>query len=353
MRDPAAPRAQSAPPIQSAPTGKAHGLEIADRARPERPSPTPLRSSPVERHGRLRVRGSHLVDEADRPTVLRGVSLFWSQWQPQFYNASALQWLRDDWRATVIRAPLGVHRGGYLENPAGELNKIQRVIDAAIELGLYVIVDWHSHKLEFDAACEFFGGIAKRYGNAPNILYETWNEPLKGYGWAPHIKPYHEAVIASIRAYAPQSIAIAGTEDWSHRLDGPMSTPLALQNVVYAFHFYSASHGSWMRARAREALKRGVPIFVSEWGASEASGGGRMDWREASRWLQFLNEHRVSHVNWSIADKLESSAALLPEAPSGGQWKEQHLSASGQLVREMLRTSANQSAEMACRTTCR
>jgi endoglucanase len=60
--------------------------------------------TPVERHGQLQVQGNRIVEQREEPVVLRGMSLFWSQWQPEYYNASALRWLRDDWNISVIRA---------------------------------------------------------------------------------------------------------------------------------------------------------------------------------------------------------------------------------------------------------
>lgn len=47
-----------------------------------------------------------MVDRHGDPVVLRGMSLFWSQWQPQYYNASAVRWLRDDWNINVIRVAM-------------------------------------------------------------------------------------------------------------------------------------------------------------------------------------------------------------------------------------------------------
>ncbi len=43
-----------------------------------------LAQTPVERHGQLQVQGKGIVDQRGEPVVLRGMSLFWSQWQPQY-----------------------------------------------------------------------------------------------------------------------------------------------------------------------------------------------------------------------------------------------------------------------------
>lgn len=291
----------------------------------------------VERFGQLGVRASHIVSAAGCVAQLRGVSLFWSQWISQFYDARTIRWLRDDWCIDVIRAPLGVHRDGYLAHPAREMRKIATVIEAAIELGIYVIVDWHAHDPEVDAACEFFGRLASEYGAHENLIYEIWNEPEGRYSWARDIKPYHERVIDSIRTHDAHNIIVAGTPHWSHRVDFAARDPLAHANLAYALHFYAGSNKQTLRVIARAALDAGIALLVTEWGTCRADGRGRVDRDETLRWLDFLEEHRLSYVNWSIVDKDEAAAALRPGASPAGGWDEQQLSESGVLVRRQLR----------------
>ena len=84
--------------------------------------------TPVERHGQLRVEGNRLLGAHGRPAVLRGMSLFWSQWKGGFYNADAVRWLADDWRVDVIRVAVAVEPGGYLNHPEREWRKADRAI---------------------------------------------------------------------------------------------------------------------------------------------------------------------------------------------------------------------------------
>lgn len=73
--------------------------------------------TPVERHGQLHIEGTRVVDAQGKPVTLRGMSLFWSQWIPRYYNEATLRRLRDEWGITVIRAAMAVEHGGYLTNP--------------------------------------------------------------------------------------------------------------------------------------------------------------------------------------------------------------------------------------------
>src|SRR4051812_50168733 len=100
--------------------------------------------SPVERHGRLSVKGNAIVDEHGRPVVLRGMSLFWSQWGGQYYNADCVKWLRDDWHCTVVRAAIGVGSGGDPKKPPGEGGKGQTGLPAATQFGVYPGVGRHA-----------------------------------------------------------------------------------------------------------------------------------------------------------------------------------------------------------------
>ncbi len=297
------------------------------------------KGSVVEKHGRLRVKGNRIVDRSGKPVVLRGMSLFWSQWMGQYYNAAAVKWLRDDWGCTVVRAAMAVEHGGYLRNAQREKAKVFTVVQAAIDLGIYVIVDWHDHNAHRHTreAKAFFAELAKRYGKYPNVIYETWNEPLNAHDWRKVIKPYHEAVIPVIRKHAPQSLIVCGTQRWCQDVDKAARDPLAFDNVAYALHFYAATHKQSLRDKAAAALKAGAALMVTEWGTSEASGSGKLDYAETRKWLDFMDRNQLSWCNWSVADKRETSAALQPRASGKGGWSADTLSRSGTLLRTELR----------------
>lgn len=105
-------------------------------------------SSIVDLYGQLQVKGSQIVDQNDNPIALHGMSLFWSQWIGKYYNYDCIKWLRDDWKCTVVRAAMGIESGGYLSNSDTEMARIVDVVDACIDLGIYVIIDWHDHHAE-------------------------------------------------------------------------------------------------------------------------------------------------------------------------------------------------------------
>ncbi|MBC8053472.1 MAG: glycoside hydrolase family 5 protein [Sphingobacteriaceae bacterium] len=307
----------------------------------EKPAVVISTDPPVIQFGQLKVQGNKILDKNNKPVQLRGMSLFWSQWEGEFYNESLVKWLKNDWRCTVVRASMGVGmpEGGYLKYPAAEKQKVIAVVEAAIKEGLYVIIDWHDHTAEqnTEASKAFFSEMAERFGDKPNVIYEIYNEPLD-VSWVNVIKPYSEAVIAAIRAKDPDNLVICGTRNWSQQIEEPANNPINDVNVAYSLHFYAASHKQWLRDRTLAALNKGIAVFVTEFGTSEASGNGTFDQTETNNWFTFLDQHKISWCNWSVADKTETSAALKPGASGTGGWTESQLSPSGIFIRQHLRT---------------
>ncbi|MGX1928979.1 glycoside hydrolase family 5 protein [Flagellimonas sp. 2504JD4-2] len=294
--------------------------------------------SAVVEYGQLSVNKNKMVDKNGTPVQLRGMSFYWSQWVGKYYTAETVKWLKDDWQCNVIRAALAVEHGGYLANPEVEKQKIVTVIDSALEHGLYVIIDWHDHNAEnhSDEAIAFFGEMAQKYGHYPNVIYETYNEPLK-LSWSNVLKPYHDAVIAEIRKYDPDNLIICGTPNWSQDVDDVIFSKIDDPNVMYTLHYYAATHKKALRDKALVAINNDIPLFVTEYGVSEANGDGTINAEEAEIWWNFLDEHGISHLNWSIADKDELSAALKPGASTTGDWPLSDLTTSGTMIRNEIR----------------
>lgn len=293
--------------------------------------------SVVDLYGQLRVDGNRIVSEDGEPVILRGMSLYWSQWKPEYYNEDCIEWLKEDWKCTVVRAAMAVDAGGYLQNPEEEKNKVYDVVEACIDLGLYVIIDWHDHEAENheEEAVAFFSEMAEYYADEPNVIYEIFNEPLQ-VSWTDVVKPYSEAVIEAIRVYDPDNIIIAGTPSWCQEVTAPVSDPLDYDNIVYALHYYATTHIQWLRSRSATALSNGLALFVSEFGTCEYTGDGVINYTENEAWFDFMEENMISWCNWSIADLTETSAALHPGASGTGGWSEEDLKESGAYIRDLI-----------------
>ena len=309
-------------------------------------------TSPVERYGQLRIEGVKLLDQHGKPVQLCGMSAFWLNWEGgAFANADTIAWLRKDWGISVFRAAVGVEmENGYLDNEAATIQKVDEIVQACVEQGIYVIIDYHTHfaNADMDAAKRFFDRMSKIHGHLPNVLYEPWNEPEQ-VSWSDTVKPYMETIVDVIRKNDPDNIILAGTPWWSAHPDEAAEDWLDDPNAMAVLHFYTGTHKQDIRDRADLALQKGVPVFVSEFGVSIYDGGGGEDrnvyFKEADRWMEWMDANSISWANWSLCDKNESSAALVPGAVKNGNWEAGDLSASGQYIRTQCRMRASRSVE--------
>ncbi|KQW97400.1 glycoside hydrolase family 5 protein [Flavobacterium sp. Root420] len=292
----------------------------------------------VKHHGRLRVQGTQLTDQNNNSVVLRGMSFGWHSMWPRFYNEKAVSWLKKDFHCNVVRAAMGVELGqlSYIKDPEFSKQKIEAVVNGAIKSDIYVIIDWHSHNINLKEATEFFNEMSKKYAKYPNIIYEIFNEP-DHESW-PEIKAYAEEVIKVIRKNDPDNIILVGSPHWDQDVDLPAADPIkGYDNIMYTMHFYAATHGKDLRDRTDEALKKGLPIFVSESAGMEASGDGPLNMKAWQEYIDWIENRKLSWITWSVSDKDETCSILKKSAKSEGKWKDEDLKEAGIKVREFLR----------------
>ncbi len=300
-----------------------------------------LYAQPVKNNGKLSVKGTFLVNEKDNPVVLRGVSYGWHNWWPRFYNVESVKWLADDWKCTVVRAAMGVGpRGSYTDKKEWSKEKIEAVVNGAIESGIYVVIDWHSHEIKQEEAVVFFAEMAEKYGKHPNVIYEIFNEPVND-SWE-KVKTYSIAVIKAIREKDPDNIILVGSPHWDQDIHLVADDPITgFTNLMYTVHFYAATHGKELRDRSDYALKKGIPIFVSESAGMKADGNSAIDYQSWNSWIDWMEANKISWITWSIADKNETCSMLKPSASDTGNWQNSDLKESGLKTREMLRAYGN------------
>ncbi len=289
----------------------------------------------VSYHGNLEVSDVNLIDQVGRSVVLRGMSSHGMQWYPQFARCESILTTKQA-GANVFRIAMYTEEGGYLTNRA-VIKDVIRAVDDTLMHDMYAIVDWHilydndplSHMKE---ARIFFDNISKHYKDSPGVIYEICNEPNgTEVTWSKNVKPYAQKIIPYIRNNSPDSIVLVGCPNWSQDVDICAADPLEFDNIMYTLHFYAGTHGDELRSKCKKAIEMGAPIFASEWGTSAADGNGGVFLNESDVWLNFLDKHHISWCNWSLADRDETSAALLPSAPPDS-WTETNLSQSGQYV---------------------
>ncbi|MCM1179301.1 MAG: glycoside hydrolase family 5 protein [Clostridium sp.] len=303
----------------------------------------------VEKNGALKVSGTTLVSQKTGKAVkLQGVSTHGINWDVgyPYISKSAFQTLRNSYGVNAIRLAMytqdydgyctGAGSASQQEVQKKLKERIDKGVQAATDLGMYVIIDWHvlqdkDPNVYKKQAKTFFKEMSAKYAAYDNVLYEICNEPNSGTTWS-EIKKYAKEVIPVIRANDPDAVIIVGTPNWSQDVDIAADSPLSYENVMYAMHFYSATHKSDMRNKLQTALDKKLPVMVTEYGVSEASGNGSIDTKEAGKWLDMLDKNDISYFAWSLSNKAESASLLKAGTKKKSGWKTSDLSKAGKWV---------------------
>ena len=302
--------------------------------------------TPFDNHGQLSVKGTDIVDESGSKYQLKGVSTHGITWFPDYVNKDAFQSIRDDWDANLVRLAMYTDTGdsnGYCSG--GDKDSIRGLVDAGVtaatELGMYVIIDWHilndnNPNSHIDDAKEFFDDVSAKYSSNHNVIYEICNEPNGGTSWA-DIKSYAEIIIPVIRKNDKNAIIIVGTPNWSQDVDIVSEDPITgYDNIMYAVHFYAATHKDDLRNKVKTAISNGLPVFVSEFSLCDASGNGGIDYDSSDEWFDLINDNNLSYASWSLCNKNETSALIKPDSTATSTITIDDLSDTGKYVRDKI-----------------
>jgi endoglucanase len=303
-------------------------------------------SNVVDKNGNLRVIGTNLCNQSGTPIQLRGVNTHGPQWYPVTINQTIPN-LAETWSISIVRLAMYVEDfkngdfwNGYLAHKEDIKATICDMADDAIAAGIYVIIDWHIHNnpTNFtDDAVDFFTEMSGRYGSYPNVLFEICNEPE--YTDWPVIKEYANQVIPAIRnndSDSNENIIIVGTPNWSQDVHIAADDPLSgYTNIMYALHFYAASHQQTYRDNVKYALNKGLPIIATEWSACDYDVSYN-NFTEGLTWVNLLNSRNISWINWSFCNRDDASAILKPGVSIAGPWANGDLTATGLWVKQRI-----------------
>ncbi|MBR1393098.1 MAG: glycoside hydrolase family 5 protein [Ruminococcus sp.] len=299
---------------------------------------------PLQKYGRLKVCGDRLTGEKGETVRLFGMSTHGLAWQPKYVCRECFEALRDEMGCECIRLALYTHqyKGYCTDGDKEELYAlVKKGIDLAIELGIYVIADWHilmeeSPLTYADEAERFFASLSAEYPGCPNLIYEICNEPNGVATWE-DIKAYAERIIPVIRANSPEAVVAVGTPEWAQRCELALADPLDFDNVIYTLHFYAATHGKFLRDRAEKCLEAGLPIFVTECSITEATGDGAPDMESAAKWAELLDLYQVGMIGWSLSAGFDQSSVFKQGCEKLSGWSDEDLKPTGKWFREIFR----------------
>jgi hypothetical protein len=288
-------------------------------------------TGPVSYYGELKVRPkTPFIDGAKSGAraQVRGVSFGWSctTWESsRFYNANAVERMAKDWKAEIVRAAYGItpapadnstcfpNREYSDADAIANRERVETIVDAAIEQDVFVIIDWHSHNAQNETQQSkiFFEYMAQKYGGYDNVIFEVYNEPLN-VTWE-SIKSYAEEVIPVIREHS-DNLILVGTPSYSQKVQDAIGKKIKDDNLGYVLHFYAASHNvDLWRDNMINAINDTMPLFITEYGTTHSDGGQSDNYNthnaaRSDAWHTFMDGRRISSVAWNINDKYEGSA---------------------------------------------
>ncbi|SMF23877.1 Endoglucanase [Alteromonadaceae bacterium Bs31] len=205
----------------------------------------------------IRVEGNRFVDEEGKTYVFRGVNISdpdklkkQDKWSKAHFAAAKA------FGANTLRVP--VHPIAWRERgKQGYFELLDQAVLWANELGLYLILDWHSignlhsglfqhpmYNTTMQETAEFWRQAAFRYKNVPTIaIYEIFNEPtlysgqLGAVSWQKW-REINEGLISIIYAHDTSVIPMVAGFNWAYDLKNVKKQPIRAEGIAYAAHPY-------------------------------------------------------------------------------------------------------------------
>jgi aryl-phospho-beta-D-glucosidase BglC (GH1 family) len=199
----------------------------------------------------IRVQGNHFVDPEGKTVLFRGLAIsdpdkleMQGHWNKEHFVKVK------EMGTTLLRIP--VHPVAWRERGgAAYVKLLDQAVGWATELGMYVIIDWHSignlttgvfqdpmYDTNREETYAFWRAMSRHYnGHNTVAFFELFNEPA-AFGtvsWEDW-KKMVEQEIAVIRANNQQAIPLVAGFDWAYDLTPLRLNPIAAEGIGYTVH---------------------------------------------------------------------------------------------------------------------
>ncbi|PIQ21089.1 MAG: glycoside hydrolase [Cytophagales bacterium CG18_big_fil_WC_8_21_14_2_50_42_9] len=203
------------------------------------------------------VKGNSFVTADGKTIVFRGLDTSDpdklardGHWNKEYFEAMK------SWGANMVRFP--VHPTAWRkQGKENYLKLLDQGVQWATELGLYVIIDWHSignlrtemyqsdmYETTQKETLEFWRTMATHFkGNTTVACFELFNEPTVMNGqigtctWA-QWKALNEEMITIIRANGAKAVPLIAGFNWAYDLTPVMNDPINAEGIAYVSHPY-------------------------------------------------------------------------------------------------------------------
>ena len=282
--------------------------------------------NPPEALSKLSVKGNAFVNETGETLVFRGLNTSdpdklasQRRWNKAYFEEMK------SWGANVVRFP--VHPAAWRKrSPAYYLELLDQGVAWATELGLYVIIDWHSignlhtemyqqgpgYETTQKETFEFWRMIAQHYKDHTTVaFYELFNEPTVYNGqlgtctWE-QWKALNEEMIGIIRANGGTGIPLVAGFNWAYDLRPVRENPIDAAGIAYVSHPYPQKRPQpWEEQWTADwgFVKEKYPLILTEIGfAGEEERGAHIpvisDESYGEAITRYCDTRGISYVAW-------------------------------------------------------
>ncbi len=222
----------------------------------------------------ISVSGNTFVNEEGEVVIFKGLDTSdpdklarEGHWNPEYFEAMK------SWGANIVRFP--VHPRAWRERGRENyLKLLDQGVEWAQELGMYVIIDWHSignlrshlyqhpmYETTQKETFEFWQTMAEHFkDNTTVAFFELFNEPTTASGkygvctW-PQWKEIVEEMITIVRAHGAKAIPLVAGFNWAYDLTPVATAPIDAEGIAYVSHPYPMKR-----------KKPWVPQWTADWG---------------------------------------------------------------------------------------
>ena len=205
----------------------------------------------------IQVDGKNFVNESGETVIFHGVNFSdpdrlakAGKWEKKHFEEAK------NWGSNIVRLP--VHPDMWRERGSVEYIKLlDQAVQWARELGLYLILDWHSignlyeerfqresYKTTKEETYEFWRIMSEKYAGEPVVaMYELYNEPtISGSSFGTMTweqwKGMNVEMIEIIRKNHPKAVILVAGFNWAYDLMPVKDDPIEMPNIAYVSHPY-------------------------------------------------------------------------------------------------------------------
>jgi endoglucanase len=268
----------------------------------------------------IKVEGNKFVNPEGKTILFRGMSISDPDKLERqvHWNKSHFEKVKET-GAMIVRVP--VHPIAWRERtPEKYLQLLDQAVEWCTDLGMYVMIDWHSignlgmelfqnpmYITNKQETYQFWRTIAQHFaGNNTVAFYEIFNEPtifrgqLGTMSWA-EWKDINERIIKLIRSFDKETIPLVAGLDWAYDLTPLHDDPIDAPGIAYVTHPYEFKRTQPWEPKWEEDFGFAAseyPVVATEFGFGLRPGEAITTEHYGNKIISYLEGKGISWVCW-------------------------------------------------------